>query len=104
MLTRNCPGVNSASKGCAECGKLGYITDRKEISFPYKCSGGCTQIYNSVPLYMGDRLREITGTDFNIMRCTTENRDEKLYALSCVKSKSKIEGGHTRGLYYKGVL
>ncbi len=104
MLTRNCPGVNSASKGCTECGKLGYITDRKEISFPYKCSGGCTQIFNSVPLYMGDRLREITSTDFNIMLFTTETTEEKLYALSCVKSKSKIEGGHTRGLYYKGVL
>ncbi|MEE0265828.1 MAG: DUF3656 domain-containing protein [Acutalibacteraceae bacterium] len=104
MLTRNCPGVNSASSGCAECGKLGYITDRKEISFPYKCSGGCTQLYNSVPLYMGDRLREITSTDFNIMLFTTETTEEKLYALSCVKAKSKIEGGHTRGLYYKGVL
>lgn len=104
MLTRNCPGVNSATKTCAECGGLGYITDRKEISFPYKCSGGCTQIYNSVPLYMGDRLREIKSTDFNVMLFTTETAEQKLYALNCVKYQNKITGGHTRGLYYKGVL
>lgn len=104
MLTRNCPGVNSATKTCAECGGLGYITDRKEISFPYKCSGGCTQIYNSVPLYMGDRLKEIKSTDFNVMLFTTETAEQKLYALNCVKYQNKITGGHTRGLYYKGVL
>ena len=104
MLTRNCPGVNSATKNCAECGRLGYITDRKEISFPYKCSGGCTQIYNSVPLYMGERLREIKSTDFNVMLFTTETAEQKLYALNSVKYQNKITGGHTRGLYYKGVL
>lgn len=104
MLTRNCPGVNSSTKGCAECGGLGYITDRKEIAFPYKCSGGCTQIYNSVPLYMGDRLREIKSSDFNIMLFTTETEEEKLYTLNSIKYQNKITGGHTRGLYYKGVL
>lgn len=104
MLTRNCPGVNSSTKSCAKCGGLGYITDRKEIAFPYKCSGGCTQIYNSVPLYMGDRLREIKSSDFNIMLFTTENAEEKLYALNSIKYQNKITGGHTRGLYYKGVL
>ena len=104
MLTRNCPGVNSKTKNCAECGGLGYITDRKEISFPYKCNGGCTQIYNSVPLYMGDRLREIKSADFNIMLFTTETAEQKLYALNSVKYQNKITGGHTRGLYYKGVL
>ncbi len=104
MLTRNCPGVNSKTKVCAECGGLNYITDRKEISFPYKCSGGCTQIYNSVPLYMGDRLREIKSADFNIMLFTTETPEQKLYALNSVKQQNKISGGHTRGLYYKGVL
>lgn len=104
MLTRNCPGVNSSTKSCKECGGLGYITDRKDISFPYKCSGGCTQIFNSVPLYMGDRLREVENVDFYTMMFTTENTEEKLNALNAVKNKSKIDGGHTRGLYYKGVL
>ena len=104
MLTRNCPGVNSATKSCKDCGGLGYITDRKDISFPYKCSGGCTQIYNSVPLYMGDRLREIQSTDFNMLIFTTESKEEMVSVLKAVKNKEKIYGGHTRGLYYKGVL
>lgn len=104
MLTRNCPGINSKTKNCAECGGLGYITDRKEINFPYKCSCGCTQIYNSVPLYMGDRLQEIKSADFNIILFTTETNQQKLYALNSIKHQNKITGGHTRGLYYKGVL
>lgn len=104
MLTRNCPGVNSKTKTCAECGGMGYITDRKDISFPYKCSNGCTQIFNSVPLYMGDRLREVSSVDFYTMLFTTESTEEKLYALKCIKEQSKIQGGHTRGLYYKGVI
>lgn len=104
MLTRNCPGINSKTKNCAECGGLGYITDRKEINFPYKCNCGCTQIYNSVPLYMGDRLKEIKSTDFNIILFTTETNEQKLYALNSIKYQNKITGGHTRGLYYKGVL
>lgn len=104
MLTRNCPGVNSKTKSCSECGGLGYITDRKDISFPYKCNNGCTQIFNSVPLYMGDRLREIETSDFYVMLFTVENKEEKEYALECIKQKSKIQNGHTRGLYYKGVL
>lgn len=104
MLTRNCPGVNSKTKTCKECGGLGYITDRKDISFPYKCSGGCTQIFNSVPLYMGDRLNEIKSADFNTILFTTENSEEKLSVLNAIKSHIKIDGGHTRGLYYKGVI
>lgn len=104
MLTRNCPGVNSNTKTCAECCGLGYITDRKDISFPYKCSGGCTQIFNSVPLYMGDRLKELHSSNFNIMLFTTETPEEKLYALNSIVNGKKIEGGYTRGLYYKGVL
>ena len=104
MLTRNCPGVNSKTKTCKECGGMGYITDRKGISFPYKCSGGCTQIFNSVPLYMGDRLKEIKNAGFYTMLFSTENNEEKLKALNAVKNQTKIEGGHTRGMYYKGVL
>ena len=104
MLTRNCPGVNSVTKTCAECGGLGYITDRKGISFPYKCNGGCTQIYNSVPLYMGERLREIHSADFNIIMFTIENKGEMVNILKAIENREKINGGHTRGLYYKGVL
>lgn len=104
MLTRNCPGVNSSTKTCKECGGLGYITDRKAISFPYKCSGGCTQIFNSVPLYMGERLKEIQSSDFNILMFTTENKEEMAGILTSVQNRERIEGGHTRGLYYKGVL
>ena len=58
MLTRNCPV--QAHIGCAACQKQGRLTDRKGCTFPVVCNPyGCTQLLNGVPLYMGDRMREM---------------------------------------------
>ena len=104
MLTRNCPGKNSSTKNCSQCSGLGYITDRKNISFPYKCGGGCTQIFNSIPLYMGDRLNEIYSAGFGTMLFTTENTEQKLDILKKMLYEKNPDGKYTRGLYYKGII
>ena len=104
MLTRNCPGVNSSVKTCRQCGGNGLITDRKNVDFLYQCNGGCTQIFNSVPLYMGDRKKELSCVDFYTLLFTDENYQQKSDILHCVKHGKKIDGNYTRGLYYKGVL
>ncbi len=104
MITRNCPAVNSQTKNCKTCEGYGIITDRKNICFPYQCGGGCTQIFNSVPLYMGDRLREFNKTDFYTLLFTDETFQQKNEVLSCIKQQKKINGNYTRGLYEKGVL
>ena len=104
MLTRNCPGVNSATKDCKNCDGHGLITDRKNISFPYQCGGGCTQIFNSVPLYMGDRLQQIDGTDFHMLLFTDETVQQQTAVLNSIIHHKKLNGGYTRGLYEKGVL
>ena len=104
MLTRNCPGVNSATKTCRQCGGSGFITDRKNIDFLYRCNGGCTQIFNSVPLYMGDRKKELSCVDFYTLFFTDENHRQKTDILHCVRHGKKIDGHYTRGLYDKGVL
>ena len=104
MLTRNCPGKNSSTKNCSQCGGLGYITDRKNIKFPYKCGGGCTQIFNSVPVYMGDRLNELYSASFGTMLFTTENTEQKLDILKKMLYEKNPDGKYTRGLYYKGII
>ena len=57
MLTRACPLQNVTD--CAKCDKRGLLTDRKNKQFPVRCGGGVRQIYNPVPLYLGDRPGEI---------------------------------------------
>ena len=104
MLTRNCAGVNAKTKDCRNCGGHGVLTDRKNMTFSYRCGGGCTQIFNSVPLYMGDRLKELNKMDFYTLLFTDENRQQKQYVLDCIRQKRKITGMYTRGLYDKGVL
>ena len=56
MLTRNCPVKTFSS--CAVCGGKGKLTDRKGYEFSVDCSSGTSEILNSVPLYIFDRLSE----------------------------------------------
>ncbi len=104
MLTRNCPAVNSRTKTCKTCEGHGFITDRKNIRFSYRCGGGCTQIFNSVPLYMGDRLQELNKIDFYTLLFTDETPQQKNDVLMCIRQHKKIKNSYTRGLYEKGIL
>lgn len=103
MLTRNCPGKNS-TLSCKECGGKSYLKDRKNLKFPYMCRMGCTQIFNSVPLYMGDKAKDFTNIDFKILRFTVENYVEKVEKLDKIREFDKLRQEFTRGLYNKGVL
>lgn len=102
MLTRNCPAANGKIK-CDKCGGHGMITDRKGTSFPVMCNFGCSELLNSRPLYMGDRLREISNVDFRMFRFTDETREEAERVLLAYEKGEKPKGEFTRGLYYRGV-
>lgn len=102
MLTRNCPAANGKVK-CSQCGGRGIITDRKGTQFPVMCSFGCSELLNSRPLYMGDRLREISNADFRLLRFTDETREEAERVLLAYEKWEKPTGEFTRGLYYRGV-
>lgn len=101
MLTRNCPVKNG--KTCAQCGKSGILTDRKGISFPVRCENGFSEIFNSRPTYMADRLREMRNIDFLLFDFTTESKEEVSRILRAYKNSVKPEGEFTRGLFYRGV-
>lgn len=104
MLTRNCPAANGP-QGCLNCKEAPLLTDRKGIQFPVQCSGACSEVLNSVPLYMADRMQEVHGMDFGVLRFTTESREEAAQILSAYRMNQKAkEGAYTRGLYYKGVI
>ena len=101
MVTRNCPNKNG--KGCAECSGVAYGTDRLGNNFAISCRNGFSEIYNSVPHYLLDRVQEFC-CDKAILYFTTEDVSEVEKIISMAKEKSAPEGKYTRGLYYRTIL
>lgn len=101
MLTRNCPVKNG--KSCSACKGKSSLTDRKGIEFPVRCQNSFSELLNSRPVYMLDRLDEIKNTDFNMLVFTTEEKAEVRDILNSYKNSKSASGEFTRGLYYRGV-
>ncbi len=101
MLTRNCPVKNV--KTCSECKKSGTLTDRKNTVFTIDCSSGMSEILNSRPVYMADRLNEIKNVDFILLYFTDESKQQAQNIIKQYISGGKPQGEFTRGLLYRGV-
>lgn len=101
MITRNCPAKNGMN--CKNCLGKSVLTDRKGIKFPMICNFGCTEILNSVPLYMADRINEIKDVDFLVLRYTVENSVESGENLNTFNRNKWCGNEITRGLYYRDV-
>ncbi len=102
MLTRNCPIKNG--KTCAECDKKGTLVDRKDIEFPVICRAGYSELLNSAPLYMGDRLDEIPNVDYLLLYFTNETADEANDIIDMYNRAKKPIGDYTRNLYYRDLI
>ncbi len=107
MLTRNCPAANAG--GCKNChGRASghnapMLTDRKGIQFPVQCYGACSEVLNSVPLSMSDRLREVRNQDFALLRFSIESKEEAAAVIERYRGGTPAAGEFTRGLYYRGI-
>lgn len=102
MLTRNCPVKNG--KTCGECKRQSCITDRKGIDFPVRCSFGYSEILNSRPVFMADRLGEFENCDFLFFNFTVETKGEVSKILNAYYNEKSPEGEFTRGLLYRGAI
>jgi len=102
MCFKNCPLKNGRS--CAECNKKGFLTDRMGIDFPIRCRDGYSEMFNSKPLFLADRMDELSGFDFLIFSFTSEEKDEVKDVINLYKNRKKSEKEYTRGLYYKEIL
>ena len=100
MLTRNCPVKNG--RDCEECKGGGYLTDRMNKRFPVVCSFGCSEVLNSQPIYMADRLSEIKNVDFLTLYFTREKKEVAEAILDAYRKGKAVKGDYTRGLYYRG--
>lgn len=105
MLTRNCPLANSP-KGCLRCRTPGALTDRRGTAFPVVCrkrGGWCSELLNSVPLWLGGLQRELLWADFVLIRFTVESSVECGRILTAWKTGESLESSYTRGLFRRGV-
>jgi len=101
MLTRACPLRNVHD--CASCRGGGTLRDRKGRDFTVTCSApggaGIRTVYNPVPLYMGDRLREMP-VDTAVAAFTTETPQRTAQILAEHFAAQPFDSEFTRGLYY----
>lgn len=108
MTVKNCLVKSSLGKcGCKE-NEFYYLRDRKNIAFPVECyKGECINvIYNSAPVYMADRLKEVAriGASYYRFDFTDETPGEICQILNQYESGKKSNGFFTRGHFYNGVL
>ncbi|MBE6732853.1 MAG: U32 family peptidase [Ruminococcaceae bacterium] len=102
MLMRNCPAANGTE--CKTCNRNSVITDRKDISFPIKCRAGFSELYNSLPIWLADRLSECKGLDYLLLYFTDESQNDISNIIDMYKNGGAFKNKYTRGLYYRSVL
>lgn len=102
MLTRNCPRQCDGAS-CGACQPHDGVTDRRGVTFPTACAGGCTELLNAVPLYWADRLEEVPAVDFHLLHFTVETPTECDAVVTAYRGGGKATGDITRGLYRRGV-
>lgn len=96
MLTRNCP---SGTHNCKTCSR--ELVDRKRAVFPISCHDGFSEIFNSLPLYLDDRL---DGFDFIELYFTDEDKARCRQVIDAFRKGERLEGEFTRGLSRRGVF
>ena len=112
MLVRNCPLANGP-QGCRHCKEPGVLTDRKGKKFPVLCERlpgwskdvpqGGAEVFNSVPLWLGDREEQLGNLDFGVFRFTVENSVESAAVLEAYFRQEALGFDYTRGLFSRGV-
>ena len=104
MLVKACPMHNV--KTCANCNGKGFLTDRKGMKLPLLCHGkiaGYREIFNPVPLYIGDKQNEINA-DYVSLNFTVENKANVEKIIKKFVDGAPLGADFTRGLYYKASL
>lgn len=101
MVTRNCPIRLS---GCKDCKGFGTLTDRKKEVFEVRCTGRrYSEIFNSKPVYLADKMEELSGIDYGLLSFTSEGAKQVDRILLRYTQTHEPMENITRGLYYRNV-
>lgn len=104
MITKSCALQNVRT--CVDCEGRGFLVDRKGMQMPLRCHGkinGYREIFNPIPLYMGERSKEI-NSDYLSLNFTIESRQRAKEVIDMFTAKSSFDCEFTRGLYYKASI
>ena len=103
MLMRCCPIQNEV--GCKNC--TGALTDRTKRHFPILCQSKkeYTELLNAVPVWMADRLSELSCADFLLVDFTDETNPREIRSTADAYRHGSTEKPPqiTRGLLYRGI-
>lgn len=81
------------------------ITDRTKTEFPVRCVGGEHILYNSTPVFMGDKISDLQNTciAYGRIAFTTESPATCSSISREIMNGTPYQGKKTRGHYYRGV-
>lgn len=102
MLFKNCPLKNGRS--CKDCDRKGKITDRRNTEFAVRCRAGASEMLNSVPVWLADRMDDLKSVDFAVLYFTDETADDVRKIINSYKNGLPPCGSYTRGLFYRGTI
>ncbi len=101
MRTKHCFVKSNRGNCKGEC----ELTDRTGTHFPARCVNGEHILYNSTPLYMGDKLADLKHTciSYGRMAFTVESPSKCAKISREIMQGLPYSGDKTRGHYYRGV-
>ena len=81
----------------------GSLIDRKSVEFPVKRKGDISVLYNAVPIFWADQLKNLEYFDFLTLYFTDEDVYECKDIVRMYKKGGKISDDYTRGLYLRKI-
>lgn len=101
MRTKHCFVKSSRGNCKGEC----TVTDRTKTQFPVRCVGGEHILYNSAPVFMGDKRSDLQNTcvAYGRIAFTTESPAACITISREIMNGTPYQGSKTRGHYYRGV-
>lgn len=102
MLVRNCPIKRHIH--CNSCTGTSTLTDRKKQQFTVLCNQKkYSEILNSRPVWLADKLDEFLGMDYATLYFTTESQKDCADIIAAYQNRQAPPPTFTRGLYYRGI-
>ncbi|MCR2032519.1 peptidase U32 family protein [Anaerofustis stercorihominis] len=101
MTARNCPIKEEI--GCKNCNKNQYLIDRMDKKFRVKCNGQTSEIYNTYPLCIFDKLDRLDSDINKIFIFNNESIYDIKKVITYFEKKEMINNA-TRGCYFRKLL
>ena len=103
MTFRNCP--NKLETGCGNCKGIAKVTDRMNNDFTLLCrEKQYSQLFNTVPLYLGDKKDSLNGLSFSVLYFTKETASECDKVIDLWIRGASYSGKKTGGLYFRDLM